>query len=47
MLDVEGLGKVVVQQDNDLCDTESGVLVVRPEKFRVAAADSLFLPVVT
>ncbi|MDG4825279.1 ABC transporter ATP-binding protein [Asanoa sp. WMMD1127] len=39
VLDVEGLGKVVVDKANDMADTDQGVLVVRPEKFRVAAAE--------
>jgi putative spermidine/putrescine transport system ATP-binding protein len=37
-LDVEGVGgRVLVDQPNDVCDGETGVMMVRPEKFRVHA----------
>ena len=36
VLEVAGVGKVVVDRTNDMCEDETGVMMVRPEKFRIS-----------
>jgi len=36
VLEVAGVGKVVVDRTNDMCEDETGVMMVRPEKFRMS-----------
>lgn len=35
ILDVEGVGKVAVSRANDFCESDAGVMSIRPEKFQI------------